>query len=380
MTLEGPAADVLKVKEEVNLFLEHAEGRDRQLSEGQRRVITMLLKQPNSSLKKYFDDLRITYHLQDNNISLFGMKEDLDIFEEIVENSIKEITLPVSKEEQSALRDSVWEEFYNITFIKYCGILFLEQQENKSLVNLVTHTVDFDSLLEDVQKHIQKYAVKEFIVYMDIAQTQKVLQWMKFEEKYPKVKITLKEHEMVLEVPPLDAAEIEAELNKFLDSTEERNMEFSRGQMRVFSMLCQQPSSTFVNALEKLPIKFHIVENNIFLFGVRDRLDQFQDMFKNSIKETTIPVSKEEMTALGENVWDDFHNRLFTRHSGLLYLTQPKDHPSVQVTAPAEVIEEIVEDINKHIQKNSTIEVPLNLEVAEIKMVPLKQKMKYKDS
>ena len=369
MTLEGPAADVLKVKEEVNLFLEHAEGRDRQLSEGQMRVITMLLKQPNSSLKKYFDDLRITYHLEDNNISLFGMKEDLDIFEEIVENSIKEITLLVSKEEQSALRDSVWEEFYNITFIKYCGVLFLEQQENKSLVNFVAHTNDFDSLLEDVQKHIQKYAVKELIVYMDIAQTKKVLQWMKFEEKYPKVKITLKEHEMVLEVPPRDAAEIEAELNKFLDSTEERNMGFSRGQMRVFSMLCQQPSSAFTNALEKLPIKFHIVENNIFLFGVKDRLDEFEEMFKNSIKETTIPVSKEEMTALRENVWDDFHNRLFTRHSGLLYLSLPKDHPSVQVTAPAEVIEEIVEDINKHIQKNSTIEVSLNLEVAEIKMV-----------
>ena len=94
MALEGPAADVLKIKEEVSLFLEDVEGRDLQLSEGQMRVIAMLLKQPNSSLKSSFDELRMTYHLEDtgNNISLFGVKEDLKIFEEIVENNIKEIT------------------------------------------------------------------------------------------------------------------------------------------------------------------------------------------------------------------------------------------------------------------------------------------------
>ena len=144
---------------------------------------------------------------------------------------------------------------------------------------------------------------------------------------------------------------------------------FQEEQMRVFSMLYQQPSSAFTNALEKLQIIFHIVENKIYLFGVKDHLDGFDEILKNSIMETTIPVTKEEMTALRETVWDDFHNRLFTRHSGLLYLTLPKDHSSVEVTAPAEVIDEIVEDINKHVQKNSTIEVPLNLEVAEIKMV-----------
>ena len=369
MALEGPAMDVLEIKEEVNLFLQDIEGRDRQLSEGQMRVITTLLKQPNSSLKSSFDSLRITYNLEDCNVSLFGMKEDLKIFEEIVKNNIKEITLPVSKEEQSALRDSVWEEFYNITFIKYCGVLFLELQENKSLVNLAAHANDFHSLLIDIQKHIQKYAISELSVHKDNTQTKKVLQWMKFEEKYPKVKITFKEEEMTLEVPPRDAAVIKKELYQFLDSTEEREMEFSRGQMRVFSMLYQQPSSAFANALEKLQVIFHIVENKIFLFGVKDHLDEFGEIFENSVKETTIRVSKEEMTALRENVWDDFHNRLFTRHRGLLYLMLPKDDPLVQVTAPVEAIAEIVDEINKHIQKNSTIEVQINLEVAEIKMV-----------
>ena len=369
MALEGPATDVLEMKEKVNLFLEDTEWRDLRLSEGQMRVITMLLKQPNSFLQNSFDELRITYNLEYRNISLFGMKEDVKIFEEIVEDNIKETSLPVSKEEQSALRDSIWEEFYNVTFIKYCGVLFLEQQENKSLVNLVAKANDFDSLLDDVQKHIRKYAVSELSLPMDNAQAKKVLQWMRFEERYPKVKVTFKEQEMTMEVPPKDAAEIELELNKFLDSTEERIKEFSRGQMRVFSMLYQQPSSAFANALEKLQVTFYIVENNIFLFGVKDDLDKFEQIFKNFIKETTIRVSKEEMTALRENVWDDFHNRLFTRHSGLLYLTLPKDHPLVQITAPAEAIEEIVDEINKHIQKNSTIEVQVNLEVAEIKMV-----------
>ena len=177
--LGGPATDLLSIQKELNSFLRGMVKKNLTLSKGQVKVLTMLQRQPNNQFKNATQKLQAVIKIEGNNVVLFGVNKDVTKYEEILNSSIEETTIEINEEEKTAFIDSIWNEFSNTLFVRYNGILHLDLQEDKSSVNLVADQNDFYGALEEVKKHIQKNAVREVFVELEIPKTRMMIQWMK---------------------------------------------------------------------------------------------------------------------------------------------------------------------------------------------------------
>ena len=370
MELSGPAVDLRNIRNDVNAFLRNLEKRSVPLSGGKMKVFTMLQRQTTHSFNSSIERLEILIHKEGNSINLLGASEDLDKFEEILRNTIKEIALEVPEEEQTAFREDIWEEFYNHLFIKYTGLLHIELVDRKSAVNITAYYNDFSGLSEDVQKHIQTKAVREVPVELEQAKTRKVLQWMKLEQRHPRVKIIQDGNVIKLQVPSVDYPVLYQELNAMVRNTETRNLKIPTGQMEVFSMLRKQGNNQFINALDNLRVGvISLKANCMILFGMMEDLDKFEETIEDNIKETLVEVSSEEQLALEKTIWREFKNTMLLKYSGILYLAMLENKSSVRVVTHSDSLNTLLRDVKEYLKRNAVREVILGLGLAEAKMV-----------
>ena len=332
-------------------------------------VFSMLRRQANNPINNSLDKLQITSDLEGSTISLFGVENDLNSFEEILTNSIKENTMKISPEEQAALDESIWKEFSRAVFIRYAGLLYLQPAEDKSSINLVAPAEDFNDILEQVTEHIQKNSFKELSVGLEIDQTRSVVRWMRLEERYPRIKVAVNDMGIKLTGPPDDFVDIEKDLDSFIRNTDTRILNLSKGFMTVFQMLQIQPNSQFRNAVEKLKITTITGDENVTLFGAIDDLDKFEEILTNSIKENTIEISQEEQAAFKENIWEEFYGTLLIRYTGILYLELIENNSAINLVTITKVFYGILEELKRYIKKNARRKVTVEIEESQTRFM-----------
>ena len=193
--VEGPAKDLLSIQKELNLFLRNIQQRRLSLSKGQLKVLTMLQRQQNNLFNNSLQKLEVVTQVDGDKLMLFGGNEDMNKCEDLLKNAIKETTIEVSEEEQTALKENIWKDLSNALFMRCHGILHIEIQGDSS-VNFATQADDFNGSLEEVKNHIRKNAIREVYVDLEIAETRMIMQWMtvdikKIEEDFERYSVRI---------------------------------------------------------------------------------------------------------------------------------------------------------------------------------------------
>ena len=157
---EGPARDILDTQNDIHSFIQRIEHRKIQLSVGKLKVLKALLQQQNSYLELSMKNLTAVVKIEDTSAVVSGESNDVKKCEEILKSDIKETVRKISKEEQVAVNDMIWEPLKNTLNAQCKGAFYLEFQKNISEISLAAHKTDFDMILETVQQHVRKNTIK----------------------------------------------------------------------------------------------------------------------------------------------------------------------------------------------------------------------------
>ena len=100
-------------------------------------------------------------------------------------------------------------------------------------------------------------------------------------------------------------------------------------------------------------------------------------MLNDSIKENTFRVSKEGQAGFREDLWQEFYNRMFTKHTGIIHLALLEDKTCVNIVSQSETFDEILREVVQHIEKNAIRTIQLAMDTTRIEQIT--QWMKLED-
>ena len=168
MELEGPPHEVLKAQKALNSFFKKMEKRNLTLTKGQK-IILAALKQKKDDINNSLKKLTAVLHEEGDTITLFGLEEDIETYEETINQRIQETDIKITDEEQTAMIHNIWIQFSGRLLEQCNGILYLKYSEHKSTINLVALDQDFNLALEEVQNHIRNHAIRQ--EFLDLGDT-----------------------------------------------------------------------------------------------------------------------------------------------------------------------------------------------------------------
>ena len=209
MTFEGPPQDVLNAEKELNSFLRSIQKEDLQLSKGYQKVLTMLRKQPDNPIDVAMEQYKATIHTDDQTVILAGIGNDVQRCHEILSRNIVEATIQVAEDEIAAFRETVWADVPNHLFMRCNGILHVEFEEQRSVINIVSYWEDMNGVLEDIKRHIKKNTIKEEFLEIDELPTRMIDKWMmrdlqQIERDFQSCKIQIKGHTDGFQITGID--------------------------------------------------------------------------------------------------------------------------------------------------------------------------------
>ena len=241
-----------------------------------------------------------------------------------------------------------------------------------------------DELCKQIEQNAEyiKYSIK--MNDLEKALLQKVNFIHELKKKYPKVKISLKEIEMVLHGPATDLLAIQGEFNSFTRNTQKRGLNLTKGQLKVLAMLQKETNGQFNNSLNGLQVVLTVEGDNsvtfgkdrlmikgdtVALFGMEKDVDKCEELLTSIIMETYVKISKEEQSAFVGNTWHLFSSTLVIRYGGALHLEYVKSKASVIIAAQATDINGVLEDVKKFIQQNTMKKTLMKIDVAQTRMI-----------
>ena len=178
LVFEGPPRDLLDSQKELNNVLRKVQKNQLELSKGQLKVLTMLKRQPNNPIDAAISRYEAVVHSEEQNVVMVGMPGDVNKCQDIIADHIRQATIQVAEDEKNACHGQSWEQFANEMFMKCQGTLHLEVTENRSTIDIVAYSGDFEGVLEDVRNYIKKNAIKKERLTMSRAYTRMISQWM----------------------------------------------------------------------------------------------------------------------------------------------------------------------------------------------------------
>ena len=189
------------------------------------------------------------------------------------------------------------------------------------------------------------------------------------EKGHPKLKIRMGQEGVIFEGPPRDLLDTQKELNSFLRSLQRKQLNVSKGHLKCLTMLRRQPDNPIDVAMEQCKAIIYTDDQNVILAGIRHDVTRCQEILSKNIKEATIHVKEDEVTAFREEIWPDFANHLFVRYNGILHVEFVQESLVVNIVAYWEAVVGILEDIKMHIKKNAIKEVFLEMGVPCTRMI-----------
>ena len=161
MELEGPPHEVLKAQKALNSFFKKMEKRNLKLTKGQKIILAALRQNKDSYIDDSLKKLTAVLHEEGDIMTLFGLEDDIETYEETINQRIQETDINITDEEQTAMIQNIWIQFSGRLLEQCNGILYLKYSEHKSTINLVALDQDFNLALEEVQNHIRNHAIRQ---------------------------------------------------------------------------------------------------------------------------------------------------------------------------------------------------------------------------
>ena len=191
------------------------------------------------------------------------------------------------------------------------------------------------------------------------------------EKEHPKLKITMAQEGLIFEGPPRDLLNSQKELNSFLRSLERKELNVSMGHQKVLTMLRKQPDNPIDKAMAQYKAVIHAEGQKVVLVGVGNDVIRCQEVFSTNIKEATIQVAHDEITAFRERVWANFANGMYMKctHSSCIHVEFVEEDSAVNIVAYWEDMSGVLEDIKMHIKKNAIKEVFMDTDVPHTRMI-----------
>ena len=181
MELEGPPQEVLKAQKGLNYFFKKMEKRNLVLTHGQKNILASLKQNKDGYIDDSLEKLTAILYEEGDILTLFGLEEDIETYEETINQRIQETTIKITDEEQTALKDNVWIQFSSRLLEQCKGTLYLKYLEPKSAVSLVALDKDFEMVLEEIRNHIHNNAIKQDFLDLGRANNKIIGRWMKEE-------------------------------------------------------------------------------------------------------------------------------------------------------------------------------------------------------
>ena len=318
-------------------------------------------------------ELHVVCTLRNDDKDVRNLAKD---WNEVVKRSLQYLFNTIKVEKRECLKKTWKDVCFEVQKIRKGspGIALIEKDDESSLYVVgKAETVkkiyqQVDKMCDEIEQKLEH--MKDTIDLQDFERAVflKTNRKQKLDKRYPKVRITLRQADIEVEGPPKDLLSLQKELTSFLRNVHQRKLNLSKGQLKVLTMLQRQQHNVFNNSLQKLEVVMQVDGDNLMLFGGEKDIDKCNDLLKNTIKETTIEVSKEEQTALKESIWKDLPNTLFMRYSGIIHL-ELESNSSVNLVTQADDFNGALEEVKNHIRKNAMREVYVELEIAQTRMI-----------
>ena len=138
----------------------------------------MLRRLPKNPIDAAMTPYKAVIHSEEQNIVVAGMHGDVSKCQDIIASHIRDATIDVAEDERNACHGQSWEQFANEMFMKCKGTLHLEFNENRSAIDVVAYSGDFEGVLEDIRNYIKKNAIKKERLTMSRAHTRMITKWM----------------------------------------------------------------------------------------------------------------------------------------------------------------------------------------------------------
>ena len=156
----GPASYVLGAISSINDYERSMKHRmSTGLSKSQKKVVRKFLKHPNNIITDDIADEQAIICTGKRRISLIGTDESVRRCEEILRNNIVEEIIPLTPEEQTAVKQSEWQHFRENMQEKNQGLLIQLVDENTAL-KITTHTKQLTDVVTEVTAYIKKNQIK----------------------------------------------------------------------------------------------------------------------------------------------------------------------------------------------------------------------------
>ena len=161
MELEGPPYEVLKAQKALISFFKKMEKRNLILTKGQKFILAALKQNKDDYIENSLKNLTAILHEEGDIITLFGLEEDIETYEETITQRIQETNIQITGEEVTAMKDNIWKQYSGRLLKQYNGILYIKYLDHKSTINLVALDKDLNIALEEVQNHIRNHAIRQ---------------------------------------------------------------------------------------------------------------------------------------------------------------------------------------------------------------------------
>ena len=162
--LQGPVKAILDIERSLKVFFQAVVQVKIELSNGASQVLKMSREQNTQNSIDAFvqsPQKEVALEINDNIITIVGVREDAEELENIIKNIYNECTFELSTDQQAVFQGDQFKDFIEKQSLQYNGIFHVELNDNKSKIYLVALSEHFDEIWNQMDLWIKGIIVQK---------------------------------------------------------------------------------------------------------------------------------------------------------------------------------------------------------------------------
>ena len=162
--LQGPVKAILDIERSLKDFFQAVVQVKIELSNGASQVLKMSREQNTQNCIDAFvqsPQKEVALEVNDNIITIVGVREDAEELENIIKNVYNECTFELSTDQQAVFQGDQFKDFIEKQSLQYNGIFHVELNDNKSKIYLVALSEHFDEIWNQMDLWIKGTIVQK---------------------------------------------------------------------------------------------------------------------------------------------------------------------------------------------------------------------------
>ncbi len=298
-----------------------------------------------------------------------------------VEVSVKEMLANITMKTRDCLKKTWKDVCSEVNKMKGNNsvVAILENPSDNSLCIVGPHSeidkvfTKVDKLCKQIEEQSEHITDSTGLNQTEMAIIEKVKLIESIKKKHKGLKVTLDKSnsEIIFEGTPRQLLVAQKDLTMCIKQIQKRQVSMDKGRLKILTLLKQKPDNQIDIELHKSGLRsiIQIQRGQVEIAGINGDVDQAEQLLHQQLKEAIIYIPEKEVSALSDNIWQQFSKNLFADYNGMIHVEISEDQRKVSVAGLVTDIEGALESVKRHLQKNAIREELIGMQKPYVRMI-----------